>query len=85
MDFPFGPNGETALDYFEQFLSGVEHPSFVGQASGIQAQTSVRGARRREVGHVDEATDFLHVSPEGPRARSAERASSPGRGHRVGL
>jgi hypothetical protein len=24
MDFPFGPNGETALDHFEQFLDGVE-------------------------------------------------------------
>ncbi len=24
MDFPFGPKGETALDYFEEFLSGVE-------------------------------------------------------------
>lgn len=24
LDFPFGPKGETALDYFEQFLSGTE-------------------------------------------------------------
>ena len=24
MDFPFGPKGETALDYFEQFLDGID-------------------------------------------------------------
>jgi hypothetical protein len=24
MDFPFGPSGETALDYFEEFLKGVD-------------------------------------------------------------
>jgi hypothetical protein len=24
MDFPFGPNGQTALDYFEAFLSGTD-------------------------------------------------------------
>jgi hypothetical protein len=29
MDFPFGPKGETALDYFEVFLSGIaEAPKF---------------------------------------------------------
>ena len=29
MDFPFGPKGETALDYFEEFLKGIdEAPKF---------------------------------------------------------
>ena len=29
MDFPFGPKGETALDYFDAFLSGIdEAPKF---------------------------------------------------------
>jgi hypothetical protein len=30
MDFPFGPKGETALDYFEQFLDGIDGaPAFL--------------------------------------------------------
>jgi hypothetical protein len=26
MDFPFGPQGQTALDYFEEFLAGIDGP-----------------------------------------------------------
>jgi hypothetical protein len=46
MDFPFGPNGETALDYFEQFLDGMDDaPEF---------QPFIRAARGSRLGlHQD--------------------------------
>jgi hypothetical protein len=46
MDFPFGPKGETALDYFEQFLDGIDDaPKF---------QPFIDAARRSRLGlHQD--------------------------------
>ncbi len=46
MDFPFGPKGETALDYFEEFLRGIdEAPKF---------QPFVDAARKSRLGlHQD--------------------------------
>ena len=46
MDFPFGPKGETALDYFEEFLKGIdEAPKF---------QPFVDAARKSRLGlHQD--------------------------------
>jgi hypothetical protein len=45
-DFPFGPKGETALDYFEQFLDGIDDaPKF---------QPFIDAARRSRLGlHQD--------------------------------
>jgi hypothetical protein len=46
MDFPFGPKGETALDYFEEFLRGNE--------AGPQYQPFIDAARRSRLGlHQD--------------------------------
>jgi hypothetical protein len=46
MDFPFGPKGETTLDYFEQFLDGIDDaPKF---------QPFIDAARRSRLGlHQD--------------------------------
>ncbi len=46
MDFPFGPEGQTVLDYFEQFLADVE--------GGIELQRFIDEARRSRLGlHQD--------------------------------
>jgi len=46
MDFPFGPEGQTALDYFEQFLADVE--------GGSELQRFIDEARRSRFGlHQD--------------------------------
>jgi hypothetical protein len=42
LDFPFGPKGETALDYFEQFLAGSE--------GGAQFQYFIDEARKSRLG-----------------------------------
>jgi hypothetical protein len=42
IDFPFGPKGETALDYFEQFLDGIDDaPKF---------QPFIEAARKSRLG-----------------------------------
>jgi hypothetical protein len=46
MDFPFGPKGETALDYFEEFLRGID--------DGSKFQPFIDAARRSRLGlHQD--------------------------------
>ena len=46
MDFPFGPARQTALDYFEQFLTGTD--------AGPQLQRFIDEARRSRLGlHQD--------------------------------
>jgi hypothetical protein len=46
MDFPFGPKGETALDYFERFLDGID--------AARRFQPFVDAARRSRLGlHQD--------------------------------
>lgn len=46
LDFPFGPSGETALDYFEAFLKGTE--------VGPQLRPFIEDARRSRLGlHQD--------------------------------
>ena len=46
IDFPFGPAGETALDYFEKFIEGTE--------ASAQLQRFIDAARRSRLGlHQD--------------------------------
>jgi hypothetical protein len=46
MDFPFGPTGQTALDYFEDFLTGTE--------ARPQLQSFIDAARKSRLGlHQD--------------------------------
>lgn len=46
IDFPFGPSGETALDYFEAFLKGTD--------AGSQFQPFIDAARKSRLGlHQD--------------------------------
>jgi hypothetical protein len=64
MDFPFGPNGETALDYFERFLgdeAGAFGPFFdaartsrLGLHQDVMRTKSVAKFRELVTGHVTE-------------------------------
>jgi len=67
MDFPFGPKGETALDYFEEFLRGIdEAPKFqpfidaarksrLGLHQGVMRTKKVAKFRELLSGQVTEA------------------------------
>lgn len=53
-DFPFGPKGETALDYFEAFLAGSE--------GGTQFQYFIDEARKSRLGLYEDVMRTKNVS-----------------------
>ena len=80
MDFPFGPNNETALEYFEQFLDGIDDaPKFqpfidaacrsrLGLHQDVVRTKKVAKFRELISGTVTEA--FPSIEEYGKRARS---------------
>jgi len=73
MDFPFGPKGETALDYFEEFLKGIdEAPKF---------QPFVDAARKSRLGlHQDVMRTKKVVQVPRAALRQGDRGISVHRG-----